>query len=119
MAKQVASKAMYEVSENIRNRRKEIGMTQVQLAFAAQLGENTIQRIESGQTQANIETLFRLAKALDVTPNDLAPKRFGFKSDDEQMTKVIERFKKLSDLDKQFFLKVATILVSGLDSESL
>ena len=39
--------------------------------------------------------------------------------DDEQMTKVIERFKKLSDLDKQFFLKVATILVSGLDSESL
>jgi transcriptional regulator with XRE-family HTH domain len=116
--KQIASQAMYEVSDNIRNRRKEIGMTQVELAFAAQLGENTIQRIESGQTQANIETLFRLAKALGVTLNDLAPKSFGFKSDNEQLTKIIERFEKLSDLDKHFFLKAAEIFIAGLHSKS-
>ena len=43
MSKHVASNEMYEVSDNIRNRRKDIGMTQVQLALASQLGENTIQ----------------------------------------------------------------------------
>ena len=63
MPKQIASQDMREVGENIRSRRKEIGMTQVQLASAAQLGENTIQRIESGQAQPTVESLFRIAKA--------------------------------------------------------
>ena len=116
MPKQVASREMYEVSENIRNRRKEIGMTQVQLASAAQLGENTIQRIESGQTQANIESLFRLAKALGVTPNDLAPKSYGFSSNN-QIKDIMLQFEKLSEKDKQCFLNAAAIFMAGLHAQ--
>ena len=114
MPKQIASKDMYEVSDNIRNRRKEIGMTQVQLASAAQLGENTIQRIESGQAQASIESFFRLAQALGVTPNDLAPVAYGFSKTDEQLKGLLDQFQLLSEKDKQYFIKTATIFMSGL-----
>lgn len=118
MSKQIASNEMFEVSENIRSRRKDIGMTQVQLASAAQLGENTIQRIESGQAQANIESLFRLAKALGVTPNDLAPASYGFSSPNNQLNDIIKQFELLSELDKRRFLDAATILMTGLRAQS-
>lgn len=118
MSKQVASNEMYEVSENIRNRRKDIGLTQVQLASAAQLGENTIQRIESGQAQANIESLFRLAKALGVTPNDLAPASYGFSSANSQLDNIMKQFELLSERDKRRFLDAATILMAGLCVQS-
>ena len=118
MSKQVASNEMCEVSENIRNRRRDIGMTQVQLASAAQLGENTIQRIESGQAQTNIESLVRLAKALGVTPNDLAPASYGFASQDSQLKDIVKQFELLSEPDKRLFLNAASIFIAGLRAQS-
>ena len=118
MPKQIASEDMVEVSENIRNRRKKIRMTQVQLASAAQLGENTIQRIESGQAQATIESLFRIAKALGVTPNNLAPSYYEFTSTNKEFEELLTRFELLNESDKKIFLNAALIFMEGLRARS-
>ncbi len=118
MPKQIASQDMIDVSENIRTRRKKIGMTQVQLASAAQLGENTIQRIESGQAQATIESLFRIAKALGVTPNDLAPASYEFASTRKEFDELLTRFELLTETDKKSFLDAALIFMEGLRARS-
>ena len=118
MPKQIASQDMREVGENIRSRRKEIGMTQVQLASAAQLGENTIQRIESGQAQPTVESLFRIAKALGVTPNDLAPTYYEFTSTHNEFEELLTQFELLNESDKKSFLNSAHIFMAGLRARS-
>lgn len=118
MPKQIASQDMREVGENIRSRRREIGMTQVQLASAAQLGENTIQRIESGQAQPTVESLFRIAKALGVTPNDLAPTYYEFTSTHNEFEELLTQFELLNESDKKSFLNSAHIFMAGLRARS-
>lgn len=118
MPKQIASQDMREVGENIRSRRKEIGMTQVQLASAAQLGENTIQRIESGQAQPTVESLFRIAKALGVTPNDLSPTYYEFTSTHNEFEELLTQFELLNESDKKSFLNSAHIFMAGLRARS-
>lgn len=114
MPKQEASLDMSIVAENIRNRRKEIGMTQVQLASAAQLGENTIQRLESGQCQATIESYFRVSKALKTTPNNLAPTSYGFSAENAPFATIEPKYAQLNKADKAFFIKAMETLLDGL-----
>ncbi|WP_449437443.1 DUF4870 domain-containing protein [Pedobacter steynii] len=47
------------------------GMSQEELAEVSQLSLRTIQRIEGGETEARGDTLQRLAKALNITPDEL------------------------------------------------
>ena len=109
---------MSEVSENIRTRRKKIGMTQMQLASVAQLGENIIQRIESGQAQTTIDSLFRIAKALGVTPNDLAPACYEFTSTHNEFKELLTQFELLTETDKKSFLDATLIFMEGLRARS-
>lgn len=46
-------------------------MTQETLADRAGLGNRFLQDIEAGNKQPTITTVFRLAKALDLTPGEL------------------------------------------------
>ena len=63
------------VGERIRKHRKSRKLTQEQLAetigdpFSAKI----LSRYENGETQMGINTYFEIAKALGVSPNDLAP----------------------------------------------
>lgn len=114
MSKQEASLDMSIVAENIRNRRKALGMTQVQLASDAQLGENTIQRLESGQCQATIESYFRVSKALKTTPNDLAPTTYGFTAANDSFATIEPKYAQLNKADQAFFIKTMEILLDGL-----
>lgn len=52
----------------VRNRRE---LSQEQLALAAKLHRNVVGRIERNLTAPNLETLFALADALDVSAADL------------------------------------------------
>lgn len=46
-------------------------LSQAELAEKAGIGENTIRRLELGQTEPRGRTVRRLAEALGVTPEDL------------------------------------------------
>ncbi len=61
--------------KNLANRLKELrsrkGFSQEALANEAELSLRTVQRIENGETQPTGDTLKRIAKALDVLPEEL------------------------------------------------
>lgn len=57
---------------NIKNKRKEKGMTQDELSEKSGIGRVTISRLESGTlTETNVGTLTRIASALDCEMNEL------------------------------------------------
>jgi ribosome-binding protein aMBF1 (putative translation factor) len=59
------------VSENIRRARKAAGLSQEELAFAADLDRTYISQVERQLRNMTIGVLARLAKALGTTPDKL------------------------------------------------
>lgn len=58
-------------AENLRRRRKELGLSQEQLGARANIQMADISRYESGSRDPRISTVARLAQALDVSLADL------------------------------------------------
>lgn len=59
------------VGATIRALRKEKGLSQDVLSGLAGIARTHLTMIENGTKQANFETLWRLALALDIRPSDL------------------------------------------------
>lgn len=59
------------VGATIRALRKEKGLSQDVLSGLAGIARTHLTMIENGTKQANFETLWRLALALDIHPSDL------------------------------------------------
>lgn len=53
---------------NVRGRRRELHMTQVQLATKAGLPQSVISRVENGNLAISLESLAKIATALNTTP---------------------------------------------------
>lgn len=51
--------------------RKKAGMTQIEVADAAGLADRTYAEIERGSANMRIETLLRICKVLQITPDDI------------------------------------------------
>ncbi len=60
-----------KVGQNIRRIRLEKKISQVDLAYACNFEKPNMQRIEAGNTNPTLKTLFKIAKALKVSVNDL------------------------------------------------
>jgi transcriptional regulator with XRE-family HTH domain len=58
-------------AENLRRRRKELGLSQEQLGARANIQMADISRYESGSRDPRITTVARLAEALDISIADL------------------------------------------------
>ncbi len=56
---------------NVKNRRKELGLTQEELAEKSELDRTTIGKIEGGQGNVRLENIAALAEALQVHPSEL------------------------------------------------
>ena len=67
MAKDAAKK----IGAKIREERKRVGLTQEALAEKAELSLSQVGYIERGEVKPSIDSLVRLASALDVTPSSL------------------------------------------------
>ena len=55
----------------LRNQRRKINCTQNEIALRCDMSLRFYQDLEAGNKLASIATLFRLAKAMETTPNDL------------------------------------------------
>lgn len=62
------------VGETIRRLRTEKNMSQELLSGLAGIARTHLSMIETGRKQANFETLWRLALALELRPSELAAK---------------------------------------------
>ena len=66
------SRELSTIGKNIRRYRKKLGLSQDKLSKLAEVAYNTIVKIESGENQnPTIETAQKIAKALDVSIEDL------------------------------------------------
>jgi transcriptional regulator with XRE-family HTH domain len=65
------------VAANVRQARKSIGISQEDLAFAAEVDRTYVSQVERGKRNITIVVLARLARALRTTPAELvtAPRR--------------------------------------------
>lgn len=57
--------------DRLRKRRKELGLTQMELGRMIGCAGNTITNYEKGQREPNLETLIKLARVLNCTLDDL------------------------------------------------
>jgi transcriptional regulator with XRE-family HTH domain len=65
---------MVHIGHEIRRAREERGLNQTQLAASVGTGPAAISRIENGRQSPNIETLEKIARALELEVRDLFPK---------------------------------------------
>ena len=56
---------------NVERLREARGMTQEQLGWAAGMHQTVVARVESGERQPTLRTIFKLAAGLDVPPAEL------------------------------------------------
>lgn len=57
--------------ENIKSLRRQRGLSRAALARKADLGLDTLLRLESGQSAPRLDTLLKVADALEADPGDL------------------------------------------------
>ena len=60
-----------QLGRNLRGRRDDAGMTQLDLKLETGVSASEISRIENGRRDPGVGTLLRLAKGLGVSPADL------------------------------------------------
>lgn len=74
-----------QIGKNIRNRRKELKMTQSDLADKAHLSVIHISHIENGTVNMSLEALLSVCHALRVTPNDILIGEYLYSSVEEMV----------------------------------
>ena len=62
-----AARYACELGKAVRERRLELGLTQVELARRSGMTQSQLSRLEAGGTEPTIRVLDRLAKALDAS----------------------------------------------------
>ncbi len=65
---------MAHIGQEVRRAREERGLNQTQLAASVGTGPAAISRIENGRQSPNMETLEKIARALELEVRDLFPK---------------------------------------------
>ena len=68
---------LIEMGKRIQERRKTLRLTQEELAERADITKQTVSRIENGQRDIGARNLFKVAKALDISPDYLLTGEFG------------------------------------------
>lgn len=61
----------------IRFRREELGLTQARVAELSELDRTFISLLERGERQPSLRTIFALAHALEVSPEDLVRETYA------------------------------------------
>jgi putative transcriptional regulator len=62
-----------EFCERVKNRRKELGLTQLQVAERLGMTQSTYANIERGRYEPGLNLVIRVAGALQIPPGELLP----------------------------------------------
>ena len=92
--------------------RKRMGMTQAEVAEAADLSARTYSDIERGSVNMRIETVLRICKVLHITPDEILT------ADDStvcsKQEELWERLNACSPKDKETALKLLSVYLESL-----
>lgn len=109
-----------EIGAIIRNRRKELGLSQEQLSEKIGISYQQIQRYENGGSMLNVENVQRVAKALAIPVTQLFEGSANPVADDDAIViatpdekSLIKHFKQIEiNLDRQAVVQVARRLAA-------
>ena len=87
----------YEIGQKIRARRKELRLSQDELADRMGTSRNEVSRHENGMHEMSACTLIQYAEALQTTPQQLSPDRFTENGSSERLAPVTAILSRLSD----------------------
>lgn len=92
------------IAERIRERRRDLRLTQEELAERADLSANYIARLELGSKTPSLSTMVRLAKALDISESDLLASGAEGKWLDE-LHEIANALNDLPDSDAEYLIR--------------
>lgn len=98
---------MSDFSVNLKKYRKMKNLSQYELAKTLHYGCSAIANYESGRNEPSIDSLIRLAEALDITVDELV----GVKPNSNELH-LISAFKKLDNHKKQIVLSLIDVFQS-------
>lgn len=105
---------MYEpdfkiIGEKLRERRKFLGMTQEQVADAANVNVSHISNIEHNKVKISLSLLIRICQILDTTVDYILANEFPHATStiDNELMNVL---RDLSDEQKELLLRIAKVL---------
>ncbi|MGX7950650.1 helix-turn-helix domain-containing protein [Oleidesulfovibrio alaskensis] len=86
------------LGDRVRSLRKAKGMTQEDLAVAAESGAKYISELERGEANVTVTLIVKLAKGLEVDPSDLFENKH--EADPEELKAAINKLMDEADHDK-------------------
>ena len=101
--------SLYSLGSRICYFRKMAKLTQAELASLVDIDYRTLSRYENGNSEMGVNLLFKIAAALKVSPNDLAPEWMERK--DTQEDEMLAIFSGLDLEQKKQILRFARFLL--------
>lgn len=92
--------------------RKRMGLTQAEVAEAADLSTRTYADIERGSVNMRIETVLRICNVLHITPDEIFTKEDA--SIDVKQQEIIERLNACSPKDRETALNLLSVYLESL-----
>ena len=102
-----------EIGNRLNAKRKKYGMTQLDVATAAELSERTYADIERGNVNMRIETLLSICKVLHITPDEILTENDSSVS--SRQAELIERLNACSPKDRETALNILSVFLKSLD----
>lgn len=98
---------------NLFSVRKKCGLTQSEVAEAAGLSDRTYADIERGTVNMRVETLLKICRALDITPNDVLTKEEKNESEKRESL-LLEELSLCNKRDKQTAFALLEVYLSSV-----
>jgi transcriptional regulator with XRE-family HTH domain len=109
-------RSMAELSESLRERARELGLSHAEAARRAGLSERRYGNYVSGVREPDLRTLARIAEVLQTTPNDL----LGFRTDKTEPDRsiLIDRMNQAAHRLTAFELELLTVQMEAVAKRS-
>lgn len=101
------------IGERLFNVRKRMGLTQAEVAEAAELSIRTYADIERGSVNMRIETVLKICNVLHITPDEILTSEYSLVSAKQQ--ELWDRLNACSPKDKETALKILSVYLESLN----
>ena len=104
---------LHSVGNKLQMIRKRMGMTQAEVAEAAELSDRTYADIERGYVNMRIETILRICNVLHITPDELFIEEASSLS--SQQDDLWARLTACNPKDRETALQLLSVFLKSLD----
>ena len=102
----------HSIGNKLLNIRKKAGLTQAEVAELSGLSDRTYADIERGSVNMRIETILRICKALQITPDDILTEEYT--PIIEKQNELIERLNSCSPHERQTALELLSVYLESI-----